>query len=936
MNKTIKNFKKRPNHISTSSFTALSPKASSPTKLTTNDIVAIPIEKFNSKMNVWFPMYLTLTDSTIHLLEKPTHTTSKQHLTLSKKTKVKFHSLYKKIKTNVILIQIDSNALSKSQIEDGDYRILISVKNSSNFQKVQNAFNSILNQSKIQNKKVPSRNITNIRMKYTQSFRGFQTQTEMNELNDINNKQINIIETDNNKQNRGLLDMFNKNCPTKNKNFKKGSIRTRSCLEFSKEQSDVQNNCREHTFNFIPTNSNAIKINKNEYNSENIITNKKKVTPVTTIRTSAESDNLTSNTSNNVEKEENNTSLISLLNQMVSTSGKKNPKGMKKHYRSHTHAGFASNSKKAIATSSPLATPINTKKTKCMNEKLTKRKEQINKIIDLSYINENCSFLYSNNNNNNEILNNQKCYKKDELFIDINNANSNNDLSNSNVVTLGHNTSSSISSKDISPALNEIELNKIYFYDPYILKQFLIKHNLSSKHLGLLYININDKKIKTMFLSEMIARISAKFLSSSIIKSLEIVLKEKELNGDYVATSNNPHSIEYCVLDIFNTFLSVNKNNLYFNELYMKVLPVYLKEHFDLDEQISLKDLHNYVSEQNTSNLPYLFALMQYHTKIYFNSNLTLKFNSSNYPLFESSDIKYISPTNINKWHNKANEFITNLSCNQSNKEREEGINRQTLTTTNIKRIKHFTHITNDYNKIIQNFKEFDISNNQNRIYLLNSIYTYITHKQFYLALKLCDFYLQKYNDTLFLNPIIYINLSEIYYEINDDISYAKLFFNKAETVLNWLFPDNNCHFIFELNYRYLLILLKQNDNVIKSNESEIQGQMIKCEQLSEIYFNKIHYKLKIQKLLYIVNYIWKDEEDKREESEIRRMFDEIKQCLNEMVNENGINKNECGDWLYWNLFIDIFKGIKNTPNEIITEMIQLLRQSNKRKNELF
>ena len=65
-------------------------------------------------------------------------------------------------------------------------------------------------------------------------------------------------------------------------------------------------------------------------------------------------------------------------------------------------------------------------------------------------------------------------------------------------------------------------------------------------------------------------------------------------------------------------------------------------------------------------------------------------------------------------------------------------------------------------------------------------------------------------------------------------------------------------------------------------------------------------------------------------------MFDEIKQCLNEMVNENGINKNECGDWLYWNLFIDIFKGIKNTPNEIITEMIQLLRQSNKRKNELF
>ena len=323
MNKTTKNFKKRPNHISTSSFTALSPKASSPTKLTTNDIVAIPIEKYNSKMNVWFPMYLTLTNSTIHLLERPTHTTSKQHLTLSKKTKVKFHSLYKKIKTNVILIQIDSNALSKSQIEDGDYTILISVKNPSNFQKVQNAFNNILSQSKIQNKKVPSRNITNIRMKYTQSFRGFKTQTEMNELNDINNKQVNVIGTDNNRQNRGLLDMFNKNCPTKNKNFKKGSIRTHSCLEFSKEQSDVQNNCREHTFNYIPTNSNAIKINKNEYNSENIITNKKKITPVTTIRTSAESDNLTSNTSNNVEKEENNTSLISLLNQMVSSSGKK-------------------------------------------------------------------------------------------------------------------------------------------------------------------------------------------------------------------------------------------------------------------------------------------------------------------------------------------------------------------------------------------------------------------------------------------------------------------------------------------------------------------------------------------------------------------------------------------------------------------------------------
>ena len=197
---------------------------------------------------------------------------------------------------------------------------------------------------------------------------------------------------------------------------------------------------------------------------------------------------------------------------------------------------------------------------------------------------------------------------------------------------------------------------------------------------------------------------------------------------------------------------------------------------------------------KNKISIHTLFTSMQHHNRIYFFDNLKIDF--SPVEPFKSEIIKYISPYYITLWHIKAKD--TEVNVNDSIFYNNN--NNNYITTTNIKNIKSKIGI-NEIDKIdelssLEIFKQYDVLKDKRKINLINSIYNSIINKNFENALKLCDDYIQQFTNTIFNNSIVYMDLAQIYNELNG-IDYAKMFFEKSLFIINWLFPLQNCYILF-------------------------------------------------------------------------------------------------------------------------------------------
>ena len=124
-------------------------------------------------------------------------------------------------------------------------------------------------------------------------------------------------------------------------------------------------------------------------------------------------------------------------------------------------------------------------------------------------------------------------------------------------------------------------------------------------------------------------------------------------------------------------------------------------------------------------------------------------------------------------------------------------------------KLNHF-EIEDSTEKIVQSLKEGEKTNEFTRINLIKMIYNHIYTKKYELALKMCDYYLIKYSETLFLNHVVYIMLAEIY-NMFEGFEYSRLFYEKALTILCWQFSVDNPALI-EIYYSFALIMLKQVD----------------------------------------------------------------------------------------------------------------------------
>ena len=378
--------------------------------------------------------------------------------------------------------------------------------------------------------------------------------------------------------------------------------------------------------------------------------------------------------------------------------------------------------------------------------------------------------------------------------------------------------------------ISKIDNNEIFIYDSFICDLLLtkIKERLKclnyslleekgnitkNKILGKIYELSNNKFVKNFLICEMIAIVSKKELEKIMVNAIEVYNKKKEINKE----EKNVNYDEY-IFDFFNEYLSKNKN------LYENILPKKIKELFHIkeDEGIISNIIKNEINGNN------VFNSMQFHNKIYvYNINIEKEivpdFNSLK-PL-DNEQFKYhISPYISEKWKFKASS--NNDSNNNANNIIKDNF-RFDLIGININ---YETKIYKRY-KISEKFDEFQKFN------LFFIILSNIVQNEINLALKNCEYFLEKYKASIsFLHSLIYLCISFIYNTLSN-FDLAEKYYEKCIFYLKWLFHSENNYLFFEVEYKHLLILLNNEENIILKNIENIVKTFDKCGKMWKKYY---------------------------------------------------------------------------------------------------
>lgn len=485
---------------------------------------------------------------------------------------------------------------------------------------------------------------------------------------------------------------------------------------------------------------------------------------------------------------------------------------------------------------------------------------------------------HSNNNNKSTNINQRYLYYDfDDTSINEDNINQNSPSDNSfsalNCLNIFNSNLQSSPQNKISFLAKSIDSYEIFIYDSYLFKKVIKENNLTKIDIGNLYKQITSPHIKIQILTEMIARISK--------QHLKLILSNKTQINNH----NELFNPDEAIITVFNLFLGNNKESI---DLYEKTLPGELNDLYQIEIILNIK---------NRISLHNLFAMMQYHNKVYFNDNYNINFNDET--PFISHDIKYISPYLIEKIFNS---IVTNPT--------------DILSLTSLKRL------PNALSDCSNTLKSYHLNSDEARIDLINSIYSFIPFKKWELCGRVCEYYLSKYNSTLFLNSMIYMVLAEIYNVISS-IESSKVFFEKGIEILNWLYPNGNCHLICDAYYSYSLLLMKQNDAFVNENIDEISKIIDKALLLGkEFYegFNKERY-LKIKMNYYLFRCLfWND--NKNADKDVFNggsLWDNIVRDLEEMF---LINKIE-GE-IYVRMFMELIERDK-TKKEAFVKMKHII-----------
>ena len=357
-----------------------------------------------------------------------------------------------------------------------------------------------------------------------------------------------------------------------------------------------------------------------------------------------------------------------------------------------------------------------------------------------------------------------------------------------------------------------------------------------------------------------------------------------------------------------------------------------------------------------------LFVLMLFHNKVYFYDSMEINF--AHQKPFVCQDIKYISVNNTIKWFNTMmsmqgqtakNKNMNNLNLmtsianinlllhNKNNDiETEDKQNQIPIGDISISNINRFAYknleIKESINGFVKKTKSFNRMEDETRIDLFKFIYNLIGIKNYEMALYICDHYAQKYYETLFLNPLLYLILAEIYSEIIS-VELSEVFFNKSINLVNWMYGEDKSPLLIDIYYTYSNILLKywkgkEEDNE-KKNEYfiKIKSYLTKTVKLSQSLFGNMNEKeLKpIAQLIILDLSVYLSSTNNIQEQEVLQYILKFE----EIVNRLSCNSLFIEELAYINLFIDTIQSSK-LSNEVYSEnMIKLIIRSNQLKSQI-
>ena len=166
---------------------------------------------------------------------------------------------------------------------------------------------------------------------------------------------------------------------------------------------------------------------------------------------------------------------------------------------------------------------------------------------------------------------------------------------------------------------------------------------------------------------------------------------------------------------------------------------------------------------------------------------------------------------------------------------------------------------------------------------LFNVIISNINQNELNLALKNCDYFIEKYKTSIsFIHSLIYLCISFIYNK-SSNFELSENYFNKSSIYLNWLFPKGNCSVVLDVYYSFLSVFVEiclDDEGFAYENRQIIEESLDECDKLWEefkipdkhlgdhIALIRIYFKLKYNlnseektntsKLSYYLNTIYK------------------------------------------------------------------------------
>ena len=540
----------------------------------------------------------------------------------------------------------------------------------------------------------------------------------------------------------------------------------------------------------------------------------------------------------------------------------------------------------------------------CSNIMNTSNIHQINHLRFSSDLNDLIQNLENVDNKNKNNKSNKMAIPFDSFFkrnLDIN--------------YLDFNIDSIINDKNMMKMLiSKIDNNEIFIYDSYICDLLLskIKETLKSfnsiveqkgntsknRIIGKIYESINNKYAKYFLLCEMISIISKYELSKIVINAIEINNKKKEINKD----ESDVNYDEY-VFKIFNKYLSRNEKNDEYKRLYEEILPKKIKEYFQIkDSEGSLSNIFKNEIHPNT-----LFNSMQYHNKIYFynidiENDIFPDFNSLN-PLNNNFKF-YISPYILEKWKCKASLEKGKSPCyNEMNKNEINSIEKD------------------KEEEMLRLNKKYEKSEEAEMLNLFHIILSKINQNEVNLALKICEYFLEKFKrKTSVLYPLVYLCISFIYSKVSNH-ELSEEYFKKYSQYINTFFPKKNNFLFFELEYKHLSMLLNNKEEVILENVENIMNIFENCGKLwKKFYGESENIELKMDKIIFEI-YFRINEADRNNENFLNNLYyNNIRLLIGEF--EDKLKERKDIFKLCVKLFIEFFKKCPSYNLSIFNDLI--------------